>query len=507
MCHMTHDFLNARCLALFIKKFRQRKNKHKNTDVDPLQEAADVLLKNKASSWKDALNAIKVLKYYIIKGNVDAKYYLGVCYYEGIGMPQSRTRGEELILSSAQQGNVEAMVYLASIYYAGEPITDDGWFARVLKLDSVNAKQPNYEEALFWAEKAATFGNVKAYAILGNLCNHGPDEFRDREKAIAYYRKTEGKDALSAYFLAMLLLEKDDIQEYIKYLKIASSGNVVQSFYPLAYMYENGIWVKKDRSESFQLYEKSAKLGDVRSQFRLGCLFLDEKKILHAETWLRKAISQGHAESAFVLGKYLFENEDRKLFGNEAIKFLKKSMELGSINALQLLSKISYEKGNIKDSIIYLINGVKKNNKSCSVLLGNILSSEGIQDVDWIFGIDQLKKLAETGNKLALWQIGVCLRVSKRANFTESLRILLSLEDSDIIEAKVMAAEMILNGHGCHPQPEKAFELFLQAANLGHVGSMYAVGTMLKNGVGTNQDLEQSQFWLSKHQNSLKTNK
>ena len=476
-------------------------------DVDPLKEAVDVLLKNKESSWEDAIKAINILKYYIINGNLDAKYYLGVCYYEGIGIPQSRTRGEELILLSSKQGNSEAMVYLASIYYTGQPITDDGWFARLLKLDSVNAKQPNYKEALFWAEKAATFGNVKAYAILGNLCNHGPDEFRNREKAISYYLKTEGKDALSAYFLAILFLEKDYLEETIKYLKIASVGNVRQSFYPLAYMYENGVGIKKDRSESLQLYEKSAKLGDVRSQFRLGCIFLDEKKIFHAETWLRKAISQGHAEAAFVLGKYLFENEDRKLFGNEAIKFLKQSMELGSVNALQLLSKNSYEKGNTKDSIIYLIKGVKKKDKSCSVLLGNILSSEDIQDVDWIFGIDQLKKLVKVGNELALWQIGVCLRVSKRTNFTESLRILLSLENSDIIEAKVMAAEMILNGHGCHPQPEKAFELFLQAASLEHVGSMYAVGTMLKNGVGINQDLEQSQFWLSKYQNSLKNNK
>lgn len=489
---------------MFIKNFFQRKNKHKNTDVNPLEDAVNVLLKNKSSSWTEALDAIKVLKNYIIKGNVSAKYYLGVCYYEGICMPQSRKRGEELILLSAQQGDVEAMVYLASIYYTGKSIVDDGWFAHLLKLDSVNSEQPNYKEALFWAEKAATLGNIKAYTILGNLHAHGPDELKDKEKAIAYYRKTKGKDASAAYFLAMLLLEKDDLKETIDFLKIASSGNVVQSFYPLAYMYENGIGVKKDTSESYQLYEKSAKFGDARAQFRLGCILLGKKNILHAETWLRKAISQNHSEAAFILGKYFFENEDRKLFRNEYIKLLQKSMKLGSIDALQLLSKIYYREGDIINSIILLLNGVIKNNKSCSLLLGNILSSEHVKDKDWIFGIDELRKLAKAGNELALWQIGVCLRISKRSNFSESLRILLSLEKSDIIEAKVMAAEMILNGHGCYPQPRKAFELFLQAANLGHIGSMYAVGTMLKNGTGVNKDIKKSQFWLLKHQNLLK---
>lgn len=53
------------------------------------------------------------------KGDISARYELGVAYYNGRGAPQDYTEAFKWIRSAAGAGNAEAQAVLGAMYYAG----------------------------------------------------------------------------------------------------------------------------------------------------------------------------------------------------------------------------------------------------------------------------------------------------------------------------------------------------------------------------------------------------
>ena len=64
-----------------------------------------------------------------------------------------------------------------------------------------------------------------------------------------------------------------------------------------------------------------------------------------------------------------------------------------------------------------------------------------------------------------------------------------------MIEARVMLADMMLNGTGGPKDHATALTLFTKAAESGHVGAMFATGAMLGGGHDVPVDRVQAQFW------------
>ncbi|MCL1960659.1 MAG: sel1 repeat family protein, partial [Desulfovibrionaceae bacterium] len=84
------------------------------------------------------------------------------------------------ISSLAQAGNAEAQFQLARRYEAGQGVTQ------------------NYQQALFWYQKAAAQNHVIAQNNLGGMYNTGRGVAQDRAQAAAWYRKAAEQGSAAA---------------------------------------------------------------------------------------------------------------------------------------------------------------------------------------------------------------------------------------------------------------------------------------------------------------------
>ncbi len=85
----------------------------------------------------------------------EGKFFLGVMYAEGKGVPQDHARAFQLYTEAAEKDHVPAQYNLANQYATGEGVAQD------------------FGKAEFWWTKAAQRGLMPAQENLGNLYYHG----------------------------------------------------------------------------------------------------------------------------------------------------------------------------------------------------------------------------------------------------------------------------------------------------------------------------------------------
>ncbi len=73
-------------------------------------------------------------------------------------------------------------------------------------------------------------------------------------------------------------------------------------------MYGKGEGVPQDHEKALQYLERSATLGNVNSQYRLGRMYLEgaliESNIQKSAYWMEKALQAGHPEAKEYWDKY-----------------------------------------------------------------------------------------------------------------------------------------------------------------------------------------------------------
>ncbi len=105
------------------------------------------------------------------KGDVSAKYEVGVMYIEGQSAPQDTQEGIRWLQSAANNEHVLAQLELGKIYMNGAP--------------SIEA---DYLIALKWLEKAAQSGNADAQYHLGNMYRRGLGITKSNAEAVKWFR-------------------------------------------------------------------------------------------------------------------------------------------------------------------------------------------------------------------------------------------------------------------------------------------------------------------------------
>lgn len=106
---------------------------------------------NMGADCFNANNHSDAIKWYTAameKGEANAAYGLGVCYYGGHGIPRDFQKAFQLFLQAAQGGNVSAMFNTGVCYLNGE------------------GTQQNREQAIYWYKQAAQNGDQKAKTYL-----------------------------------------------------------------------------------------------------------------------------------------------------------------------------------------------------------------------------------------------------------------------------------------------------------------------------------------------------
>ena len=119
----------------------------------------------------DYAGAYKEFKPLAVRGDIDARFYLGVMYSLGRGVSRDYTQAMKWFRRAAERGDGEAQFELGSAYAEGQGAPRD------------------YAEAVKWYRKAADKGFPPAQRELGGLYANGQGVPQDPAEAIEWYRK------------------------------------------------------------------------------------------------------------------------------------------------------------------------------------------------------------------------------------------------------------------------------------------------------------------------------
>jgi len=202
--------------------------------------------------------AVKWFEKAVDRGDADAEYAFGSCYFCGYDVPRDYNKAFEYFQSASDKGNQFALFNLAICYEFGFGIQQNLLKAKKLYQDiadlnvrisqyaqlqlglmcfqSKYTDSPDYTEALKWLEDAASWGNHRAHFYIGLFYEEGLGVNKNLNQSFLSYNRSGDKYAQ----------------------------------YKLAYMYLNGIGVPTaDTKEAIKHYQRAEKQG-YRPQYNLG---------------------------------------------------------------------------------------------------------------------------------------------------------------------------------------------------------------------------------------------
>jgi hypothetical protein len=270
--------------------------------------------------------ALKILKPLAEKGDAQAQYNLGQCYFSGWGVAKDWKQAETWLRKSAAQGHEWAKVLLgytvdglgkheeaAKIYaWAAEK----GVAAAQVRLGQMYAKglgvEQNLGEAARLYELAAKQGDAAGQAELAQMLASGSagvakDVARARGLAQASAKQGNAKGQV---LLGIMLAEgwggAPDAKQAVKWWLRAAAQEEDTAMLMLGRAYKNGQGVAADPAEGFKWFLLAAKAGNATAQAQVGQILLDEKlfkgRLKEGVQWLAKAAAQGDAQATMLLG-------------------------------------------------------------------------------------------------------------------------------------------------------------------------------------------------------------
>ena len=150
-------------------------------------------------------------------GHSTSQYYLGRCFFNGLGVQKDRLKAVEQYELAAEKDQSMALYYLGFCYKYGFGVTKNEakaeqyfgravkWFEQETETDSVDADQEK-SQALY--QKAIDMGNTQAMVVVAQNYQIGANGVADDVKAVELFTKAAEMGNLQAqYFLGMCYLD------------------------------------------------------------------------------------------------------------------------------------------------------------------------------------------------------------------------------------------------------------------------------------------------------------
>ena len=378
-------------------------------------------------------------------------------------------------------------------------------------------------EALDWYEKAAKQSHPAAQFQLGLHLEVNRD--RSNTSTIAYdlFKRAALAGHPDAQFRVARLV-KDGITMFsiwdrfihvfsdltaVGWLQRAAKSGQANAQYELGLQIEAGSdGLSKDKEKPFELFQQAAKQGHADAQFRVGLHFLTEKQAgedpKKAIDWLTKAGKQGHADAQLLLGRYFAESEkDLKT----ACSLFIQAAEKNNSEALNLAGDC-YKNGT---------GGLRKNYQmafklylqaaECGSAVAQFKVAEwyrsgsgGVVQSD-DEALRWFRRAAEQDFPPAISAMGYCYGKGKgvEKNAIEAIEWYRRAAEMKHPEAYRQLGYCYESGFGgVEKDVQKAFSLYLQAAELGDSDAQFVVALKFKDGVGVAKNLEESFAWMKK---------
>lgn len=255
------------------------------------------LLLGKDGAIEDDNEAFKWLKKAYQGGSIFGKYFLGICYWNGLGTPKNEIKGKkladeaaEVIQHKADDGDALAQYYLGLI---------------------IDLEADDTDTALTYFEKSAQQNNVDALVEAANI-----------------YKVKNGEKSQKAF----------------DYYKRALDLNSPIAMYEFANYYMKGLGVDKSNQAALELYKKSADTGYSKAQATLGEFYenciLVEQDLSEAKRWYTKAANQENYKALYNLSLMYRDGFGVDRNYDLALKYMEKANEFETIEAAKELYKL-----------------------------------------------------------------------------------------------------------------------------------------------------------------------
>lgn len=214
---------------------------------------ADVTAGLQALEDRDLPKAAEQFNAAFEAGDGDGAFYLGRMAEFGVGLPADLPRAAALYKVAAEKGSVRAMNRLGLMHLNG------------------NGALQNYAKALELICSAADEGDANAQFNCGNLYAQGKGAEKNLNKAVDFYRLASQQDHIAG----------------TNFLALATLG---------------GSGTTQSETESFELFDKTAMLGNPLGLYQAGAMLADgkgtDKDLIQAHMYLNLAASRGHPSAA-----------------------------------------------------------------------------------------------------------------------------------------------------------------------------------------------------------------
>ena len=288
--------------------------------VDAQKALADLLYKNQqydqAFQWY--LNAAD-------RGVAEAAYRVGD-YYRELLVEKDLDEAIKWYTKAADNGYIQAQTKLGELYYANE----------------------QYEQGFHWYLKAAEQGSDVAEYYVGYYYQYLSSEPNENEAIKWYTRAAERENIDAQNTLGELFFLNSQYEQAAKWLELAASQQIASALNMCGVMHQNGWYYSQDYHNAFELFQRSAGLGDSTGQRLLGFMYFEglgvKKNASKAFQLFTKSAKQGDQWSQLQLGSMYEAGEGTEENYRAALKWYKQSSEQGNSDAPRNIG-ILYEEG------------------------------------------------------------------------------------------------------------------------------------------------------------------
>lgn len=337
-------------------------------------------------------------------GDSESQLRVGRCFEEGNGLDQSYSAAFFWYSIAAEGESASAQYRIARLYEYGLGVDESPeiaarWYSRSAELGSTEAQlkmgqiceqgigvQKSLDEAFQWYRKAAENGNDEAQYDLAGMYEWGNGVEQSVEKAREWYGKS-AKSGNSHALLAIRRLDKSAKPVEADPNPAPQNNMDAKELFDLAMKYEiEGCG--DSVCNTVEMIAKSAELGYVPAQSRLGSMYLTGDRVEQcygkAFEWFSKAAGQNDSEALYQLGGLYEWGNGVTESVDKAIELYSKAKELGSIHAavslnlLQASIKSTDESGHsIDPTLRVLIKGAESGDPESQYGLG-VVFEQGV---------------------------------------------------------------------------------------------------------------------------------
>lgn len=448
-----------------------------------------------------AADSVKVVEQHAQKGDAVAQNTLGSWYYTGVKVKKDYRQAFTWWGRSAAQNNNAAIANMALCYRYGTGTKQDSLMAVRLYQSAFskgNAQSFSRHEA------AAKNGSLFSLRLLQECYAKGVGVKSDRQKALDYLKLIAAAtgDADTLYTTALKLLNANQATEAAPLFRRAAEKRHPAGTYYFGLLLFQGMGVKQDKEQGFNLLLKAAGKGMRAAAWQVGRAFYEgdavKQDMTAAVRWLRAALP--NAKAAWLLAQCCVGGKGTATDYHAATLLTAESYRSHrkEFNALMaekdnpyrtfLLALKHYYADKDYRGALDLIKVVKKGSAAdANTLTALILDDSNYPKHNEKKAIKLLEQAVKEGNPRAAWQLSRhCLTGEgmKTADRNRAIELVRKAAEGYVPEALCELGDRAYSGDGVQQDYTLAARSYLMAEALNHLSTKSAANMIRLYQVG-----------------------